>query len=35
MSEDERPPQEEIEHCVCGEKLEECGESYIHMTKGY
>jgi hypothetical protein len=35
MSEDESPSQEEIEYCVCGKKLEECEDSYIHMTKGY
>jgi hypothetical protein len=28
------PTLEEEEHCVCGERLEECKDSYSHMTHG-
>ena len=29
------PTQEEEEHCICGERLEDCKEGYEHMTQGY
>jgi len=28
------PSQEESETCMCGKKLNECDESYEHMTHG-
>lgn len=28
------PTQEEEEHCICGERLEDCKEGYVHMTSG-
>ena len=29
------PTQEEEEHCICGERPEDCKDSYEHMTQGY
>jgi len=28
------PTIEESEICACGDKLEECKDSYVHMTSG-
>ena len=28
------PSIEESETCACGDKLEECKDSYVHMTSG-
>lgn len=28
------PTLEEEEHCICGERLEDCKEGYEHMTHG-
>lgn len=28
------PTKEEEEHCICGERLEDCKDGYEHMTHG-
>jgi len=29
------PTREEEEYCICGERLEDCKDGYVHMTSGY
>jgi len=28
------PTREEEEYCICGDKLVDCEDSYVHMTSG-
>ena len=28
------PTREEEEYCICGERIEECKDGYVHMTSG-
>jgi len=29
------PSREEEETCMCGERIDDCPDSYSHMTQGY
>ena len=28
------PTREEEEYCICGDKIEDCPDGYVHMTSG-
>ena len=28
------PTREEEEYCICGDKIDECDDAYVHMSSG-